>query len=147
MAASGPRDANGKKRDASTDWNLTWNYEYQSAKGAFYISSSTVSLDIKFTLPRLSAPKALSAPIASEWHRYITALMVHEGGHSNVAALGAQKLSRTLAEPRTFTTRNQASDFAQNEGQQCLTVMGSQDLSYDKSTDHGLRQGARLRSP
>jgi predicted secreted Zn-dependent protease len=147
MAALGPRGADGKRRDASADCKMTWDYAYQSANGAFYISSSTVSLDIKFTLPRAFAPKALSAPMASEWNRFITALMVHEAGHSNIAAVGAQKLSRTLAERRTFSTRNQLADFAQNEGQKCLTEMRNQDLVYDQRTEHGLTQGARLHSP
>jgi len=104
-------------------------------------------LAVKFTLPRLPAANSLPVPVVKDWNRYFTALLTHEAGHSNIAAQAAQKLSRTLADRRTFHTRQELSDFAENEGQKCLTDMRNQDLHYDKRTNHGLTQGASLRSP
>ena len=146
IAAFGPTDPDGTRRDARTDSRMTWDYEYVAANGGFYISTSVVSLDVKYTIPRLAAASAVPTVVAAEWSRYISALMVHEAGHSNVAAQAAQKLSRTLRQSKVFLAQKELADFVQVEGQKCLAESKSEDSAYDQRTRHGLTQGAVLHS-
>jgi predicted secreted Zn-dependent protease len=145
IASLGPVSPEGKRFDAYTDWKTKWDYTYDSAANGFYVSSATVSLDITFTLPRWTAPKDTDRAMLNEWKAYFAALMVHESGHSNVAWQCADKLLNNLNRKNIFGNRTELKEFVETEGKKCLTEAKEKNLIYDKQTDNGAKQGARLR--
>jgi hypothetical protein len=44
-----------------------------------------------------------------------------------------------------FGNRTELKEFVETEGKKCLTEAKEKNLIYDKQTDNGAKQGARLR--
>jgi len=146
IASLGPVSPEGKRFDAYTDWKTKWDYTYDSAANGFYVSSAAVSLDLIFTLPRWTAPKDTDRSVLNEWKAYFAALMVHESGHSNVAWQCTDKLLNNLNRKNIYGNRTELKEFVETEGRKCLAEAKEKNLIYDKQTDNGATQGARLRS-
>ena len=91
-------ERDGVRRYATTEWNVTWNYDWKKVEQGFVITNVTVNLAIVYRLPRRVATPGKRDAIATpaQVERLATLLRQagadvtlewHEGGHELNAPL------------------------------------------------------------
>lgn len=114
---------------ATTEWFP--RYSVDTAAGT--VSSATVTVDTKVTMPRWPGYTTASAAERREWDRFWAALHQHELGHvdlvkSQLCGIDAQLLG-------------ESADSARQIWDNALDALRSANEAYDLETDHGRAQG------
>ena len=138
-----PTDSHGLRVDARTTWDIHWTYRYQPAPAGCVVTEFNVTLTTAMTLPKYSYLPSAQPLLRTAWNNYYAALIRHEKGHVNIAEL-AQGAIRE-AGPRI--TAAKCSDIAaaiDRRGQEILAQYRTQEVQYDKETNHGMTQGAKF---
>ena len=138
------RDNSG--HHALTSWRVTWNfYVGNSDRGCRMTSFSTRST-INITLPRWIAPTNAPQEVLQAWQRYITALGQHEAGHAQFALAAAAEMHKRVKEIPEGGDCNGLRANINGLGQGILADYKNREKEYDRRTNHGITQGATLRS-
>jgi len=131
-------------REAVTQWNVRSRFSAAKWQGEYRCGGFTTTTTIRITLPRWTPPEGVDAAVREAWQRYITALEAHELGHAQFALSMAAELHRrvramgTDPDPRGLTTRVEALI------RQTTEEFKQREREFDRLTNHGLEQGARL---
>lgn len=141
MNALGPAEG-GKRFDGHTKWNVRWRYDYRSAAGSCAIARVTVDVSTTVRLPEWRDEAAAPADLRARWQRYLAALTAHENGHRDHGLAAAREVDATLAVLPPQPTCDALGAAANARGQDILRRYNERDLEYDRSSDHGRRQGA-----
>ncbi len=141
----GPWTPEGRKVDAYTSWKMNWGHGYGGTTNGYFIVAPSVVLDLNFTFPRWIAPTNTSAADFAEWRRYMGALMTHELGHVAIATRHAEQLLKLLGTNFVFHSGRELRQYVESQGQRCINETRLENLKYDRQTEHGTTQGARLR--
>ena len=129
-----------------TRWNLGWIYA-RSTMGPSGCSPNDVVVELELAVryPAWTDSASASAPMRSEWRRYLSALKAHEANHASIAVLGANRLAREL---RTMVAPS--CGLLQLEGQKraaaIMNAIREENRRYDETTRHGATEGATLAS-
>jgi predicted secreted Zn-dependent protease len=115
---------------AKTEWFA--GYEYTASRGR--LVSAAVTVRTVVTMPRWTGEAPARAAEKQEWRRFLSALRAHEQGH---LALVAQHLAD--ADMRLVGTSIAA---VRTRWKQLLAALKAASDAYDRTTDHGRRQGA-----
>jgi predicted secreted Zn-dependent protease len=119
----------GMDEAAKTEW---WpSYSYETAGGL--ISSATVTLTTKVTMPQWDAYDQASKPEQDEWTRFCAALRAHEQGHVDIVTAILSKLEEQLT--------GKTADDGANTWDATLRSINLAESNYDSTTDHGRQQG------
>lgn len=142
MQALGPHDAD-EIAPALTRSDRRVSLEFRGDARGCRISDVTVALDVTIILPVWDVPRDASAALRAEWDRFLGALERHELGHRAIALAGAQKLDQTLERihGHSCDELHAAAEYASRD--EAAATRDAQ-IAYDKSTDHGIKQGTSL---
>jgi len=138
-----PKDAKGERHDATTHWDVRWEYRYTSAQGACTLTSFVTSVAIVTTLPRWSNRDAGSR-LAERWARYMAALTEHERGHAEIGLHAARTIQGRLSALEPAQTCPLLEESIKLKGEALLAEYRSEETDYDRRTKHGASQGARF---
>jgi predicted secreted Zn-dependent protease len=140
MKTSRPKDY-----DAWTDWYVNWNYEFYMAKDRCTLRSFDVSLAIRYTYPFLIDADKKSKKIKERWEEYIENLQTHETGHTAIALDAAYAmLSKIQVDTMQDENREKLKAKIDKICNEIIEQHLKKEIEYDKKTDHGRTQGARL---
>jgi predicted secreted Zn-dependent protease len=142
MQALGPHDAD-EIAPALTRSDRKASLEYRSDGRSCRISDVTVALDVTIILPVWDIPRDASAALRAEWERFLGALERHELGHRAIALAGAEQLAQALERihGRSCDQLHTAAEYASRDE---AAATRAQQIAYDDSTSHGIKQGTAL---
>lgn len=139
-----PVAATGHDFTGHTDWRLHLSFHSQLQAGVCRISDATITLLVRYTLPRLDDNYFYDWATESAFNRYYSALLTHEQGHAESGQLAASELQASLGRLRSRNgcpALRQSVDASFNR---ILDKYRQRDIDYDRRTDHGRSQGADL---
>jgi predicted secreted Zn-dependent protease len=118
-----------RKEAGDTDWTPVYNYDQEDGK----VTNVTVTVTIKVTMPNWPGAAKLKGKAKAEWDRFYKALEAHEQGHVKIA----QEQFKGLAEK--MLGKKEAD--AKKEFEKAKKAAKDASDKYDKSNDHGRKQG------
>lgn len=124
-----------------TKWYVSWRFKWEYDADSCWITDVTVNFSATVTLPELYTddPRA-----ERRFNRYLTALREHEEGHIDNGRQAAEEVDEAVldmdARPNCKTLERDANTL----GRQIVKAANRRDKEYDRITDHGRTQGARV---
>ena len=137
-----------RKYNAYTNWEVVWDISTQTRGSTTLLKTFNIQVNSLQTLPNWKKPKDASVAMLDEWDRYLAALRKHEDGHSRIG-LDAAKEMRNTVQARRWVARSPG-ELAQMLSTHCNAILKKhkdRELEYDRTTRHGVSQGAVLRQP
>jgi predicted secreted Zn-dependent protease len=141
ISALGPRDTFGTW-GASTRWTVDWAYSYLNSPAGCSASAVKVQLGVTITLPHWNTPGNAAPRLVENWQRFSSAVLVHEGGHRDLAVAGANELARALTVLPPAASCAEFEQSARSTGDALVHQYNYLQQQYDQSTRHGATQGA-----
>lgn len=124
--------------------HLSSRYEFEPTPAGCRFKDLAVSLDVTIHLPRWEPKGGKPKGLAERWERMLDALTRHEEGHRDIAVDTARRLLADLrALPETLDCQGLARE-AQKAFFQARLRHSIRDGAYERRTEHGIAQGARL---
>lgn len=139
----GVKDGGGRYH-AHTDWRVTWNYRYAPIPGGCRVHSVSVSLDIRYFLPRWQPAQGVSEDLKFQWNRYFTALAAHEEGHADIGRRAAREIEEALSALGQGLSCGSIQAAADAAARKILDRYREEESRYDAATKNGRTQGAYL---
>lgn len=132
----------GRSFHGLTDWHIEWNFQWQQdAGGLCRLIDHTVNLRTTITLPQLT--EGTDSQRAT-FEGYLKALRIHELGHYEIARRTAHDINKALAALAPMRGCEALEQVANRTGYQWLEHARRLGIEYDRQTDHGATQGAKL---
>jgi predicted secreted Zn-dependent protease len=141
MRMRGPTGRDGRRYNARTEWHVRWRYPLEETGTGCEIGRVSVTLTVRYTMPRWERPPGTSSAVASQWNRYVGALESHEEGHADFGREAAQRIERALGGLSARASCNQLDREANALGQRILDEIRPEEEDYDRETNHGATQG------
>lgn len=135
--------ASERSSHGHTRWNIRWNARWSPDGKGCRVTSSTVTLDMTMTLPRMDAgtPQQRRA-----FDSYLPRLREHEMGHVAANRANARAADAWLRSLRIAGSCGAMLEEARAGFQTFIDRNREQNREYDAETDHGRTQGARIAS-
>jgi len=141
LSKHSPIKENGKTFKGHTEWNVNWNYWWQTENGKCKINKVKTEVAIKYTMPKLASP-GKNKDIEKKFNTYYSALLLHEKGHKESAVLAADEIENILLNlPEKFVC-DELGILANKKAKNIIRKFNKKDIVYDYKTDHGRTQGA-----
>jgi predicted secreted Zn-dependent protease len=144
MRQTSPRDEDGRPVWGNAQWNIKWKFDHDMANGC-RIGKFNVSVTSKIRMPewldRFKAPDELQA----KWATFYRALLVHEEGHRDNGIRAGNDLVRRIRGLGSYPDCASLNAQISNLGARVIGEYSLVDKSYDRTTQHGVTQGAVLR--
>jgi len=118
----------GLSEAATTEWFPRYEYE---ADGA--LTSASVTVATKVTMPRWVGWASASAGERTEWDRFCKALRAHEDGHVKLITKHLADVDARLVGKSPIAAQKAWAD--------ALSALDAASRAYDQQTDHGRRFG------
>ena len=139
-----PRDEAGRPVWGQTQWRMNWKFKHDVASGC-RIGSFTITVSARMKMPdwldRAKAPPELQG----KWDSFYRALRIHEDGHRDNGIRAANDLARRLRGMEANRDCEALNGAIANTGRRITGEYQLVDEAYDRSTGHGVTQGAVLR--
>lgn len=129
----------------STKWNVIWKYESAPGAAGCSVTSSKVKLEVVFYLPEWKGASSGDKKTRKKWEKFMKKLQRHEDGHKKIGIEAARKIEKLLNQSGTFQTCREVNDAVNRAAQAVMAEKQAEEVQYDARTQHGLRQGARLK--
>lgn len=144
LSRVGPVGETGMRGDGYTEYRIAWRFDMTSRDGRCRAHDIDVDLDVRMLLPRWLPPTGTSTELVDTWTRFSKVLREHEDGHHRIARAAAQEVRRKLAsnsKARDCRVLEANMNAAANE---VLSEYRARQAEFDRKTDYGRAQGARL---
>ena len=147
MFEASPIVIDGRKFSGLMEWEWEWRAAYDTADGNCAPGRIVTRASSNITLPKWTSYEDASYQDRVEWDRASQVLLRHEKKHETIAKMAVKEFERkanrlpAAAECETLTA--QINDLFDRYMKQANT----QNKSYDRRTDHGRTEGAKLRLP
>lgn len=136
----------GKTRfHARTSWQVKWKYKWRKQQGICYITGNITSLDISYTMPRISLNYDVSGRVNTVFNHYYNALFKHEQGHYDWGLLAANEVEKKLLNFGSSTDCQNLDMNVKHAIEKIIEKYKKRDADYDKVSDHGRSQGVSLK--
>lgn len=134
--------SDGKKYDSLTLWDVTWDHGFKRAPNVCSTASFRVTLEIIFRYPRWTKPDDAPRPLMEKWDHYLKNLAIHENGHRDMAVKAATELTLAVAQLPPAATCDDLNREVRALSNNRMKKLTEEQNEYDKTTDHGVTQGA-----
>ena len=132
--------------DGYTSWYVGWKYTFLWSDDECFVTSFWTTVQVRYAMPKLVENPNHSLALLAEWERYLEALREHEEGHAALALEAAAEMERVVLENHMVgTSRKELSDAIDASCRAALKRARTREQAYDRNTEHGRTQGARLR--
>lgn len=147
MEKLGPVDGNeGKRYQGNTSWSVRWNFMMMPQPGGVCrLEQVAVTLQVTMTLPEWQPKRHADTLLKSRWPAFLSALTNHEMGHRANGVRAAFAVRDAPAGVAPASGCRQLGDAANAAAKAALDARQGADAAYDRETEHGARQGIRLR--
>ncbi|SPE35040.1 hypothetical protein SBA3_2220025 [Candidatus Sulfopaludibacter sp. SbA3] len=112
-----------------TEWFPHYEYELNGSG----LSSVTITVATRITVPEWSEYGSATQPEKEEWDRFLAALQSHEQGHLELVRQHLAKIDEKMA--------GQSLNDANSAWEEALEALASASDAYDQQSDHGRKQG------
>ena len=131
-----PRDPNdGLGVDALSSWYIEWRWP-GGADGSCDLSRAELRFSARIRMPRLIETAETPPAVRLRWRAYVAALERHEANHIRHAWENRHLVLEAL--------RRSSCANATRDGQAAIRQLARHDLDYDRTTRHGLTEGAHF---
>jgi predicted secreted Zn-dependent protease len=144
LSRVGPVGETGIRGDGYTEYRIAWRYGMTSKDGRCRAHDIEVDLDVRMLLPRWNPPAGANSALLETWKRFSHDLREHEDGHHRIAKSAAQAVRRQLersGKARDCRTLEASMTTTANK---VLAEYREKQAEFDRKTDYGRAQGARL---
>jgi len=136
-----PISKNGEKFHGYAYSDVKWRFRWKYNKESCWITSVNMTVDTKYTLPKLST----SVDGVNEiWNQWYPKLVDHEKGHHKLAIKIAKKIDNSIllmsSESKCSTLEKKANAIAYGY----MSELDLMNLEYDQHTNNGETEGASL---
>lgn len=129
---------------AYTHWNVSWSFSIAPADDQFRIARADTRTKITITLPRWAAPTNAAPEVIQQWKDYLQRLSTHEAGHVKIAREAGEEVHRALHALGSAATAEELKQTIKRTADQILENAYRRERDYDRTTQHGMAQGASL---
>jgi predicted secreted Zn-dependent protease len=141
----GPMHPTEKKRyDGITQWDLSWKYQLSRRGKIWIVTSRSVKLNIKVSVPQWVDRDKASPLVQRQWKIYQSNLVRHEQGHVNIAMGAANAVDKYIGTYGGASSMEQMRANIERNTKLLLERFRKYDVNYDKRTRHGAKQGAKF---
>ncbi len=119
----------GQDEAAKAEWFPRYEYEMNGS----VVSSVTVTVVTRITMPEWGAYGSASQPEKDEWDRFLAALQSHEQGHLDLVSQYLSNIDEKMT--------GQSLNGAVSVWKQVLGDLAQASEVYDRQSDHGRNQG------
>jgi predicted secreted Zn-dependent protease len=130
--------------DARTGWNIQWTYRVAPADTGCQLRSFETRTTITVTLPKWDATPEAQPGMEQRWKDYLKALAKHEDGHRAIAASAATEMHKRVHAIKETPTCDGLTEAIKKAAHETLSEFRAKEAQYDRKTEHGATQGARL---
>ena len=130
---------------ATTRGGLSIRYDFAFGGGECRLMQVDLTLDIDITYPLWREENRGSDAMRAEWQRFKTALEVHEDGHVERFRDAAVRLSDRLTAIPPAPSCHTVRAAVDRHREQFNREVDVEQAAYERETDNGAAQGARLR--
>lgn len=128
------------------EWNIQWGYRYQNQSGGCRIAQADITLDTQVLMPRLNPNQSFDSSITSAFKTYYDSLLHHEMGHLTHGILAANEVASALLNTPATSSCRTTGNNANRAADAIIQKYNRADQQYDRETQHGATQGARITS-
>ena len=130
--------------DARTRWDITWTCNVASIEGICRVNSFETRTTINLMLPRWLPPAEAPPELTNRWKQYIEALVRHEEGHFRIARAATMEMRKRVLALKEDASCPALTATINRTGQAAIDAFRSQEMEYDRKTEHGRSQGAHF---
>ncbi|MGH8172072.1 MAG: DUF922 domain-containing Zn-dependent protease, partial [Rhodanobacteraceae bacterium] len=138
-------DDNGKRFYGHTRWELRWNFNVTSEGTECRVTSVSVELNVRTSLPRWDPPRNADPALIRRWDVFLDGLRMHEEGHRDIALAAADEITQRIEAVRPAASCATLKRTVGIRANSLLAEYREKSRRYDQTTDHGRTQGAVLR--
>lgn len=129
-----------------TDWSIEWQTCLKRLPEECRIAGVELTVNVAYTLPRWADRDLSPRDVRQRWDRYALTLADHERGHGQIALQVANLIEKELVGRSAGSCA--ALDFETSNRVSALMRQGeAMQNGYDRSTEHGVLQGASFPFP
>lgn len=129
-----------------TDWSIEWQTCLKRLPEECRIAGVELTVNVAYTLPRWADRDWSTRDVRQRWDRYALTLADHERGHGQIALQVASLIEKELVGRSAGSCA--ALDFETSNRVSVLMRQGeAMQNDYDRSTEHGVLQGASFPFP
>lgn len=130
--------------DGFTTWKVTWRFQTAQEPDGCRLVSFRPEAVIATTLPRWNPPSDVKTEVKQSWQRFFVALSQHEAGHARFAYGAVEEMRRKMAGLPVMAC-DELKRTINDTASKIMEDFRRRERDYDKQTQHGATQGARLR--
>lgn len=127
-----------------TNWNIEWATTTRQMQKRCQIDTADAGATIKYTMPRLGNRSSLNSNTLQAFDDFYDRLFEHEEGHANNGKAAAKEIQTALLLIPPQATCADLYPLANKSVNDVIARYNEEDKRYDRDTDHGLTQGARI---
>ncbi|MFZ5950366.1 MAG: DUF922 domain-containing protein [Candidatus Rifleibacteriota bacterium] len=139
-----PCKQKGKTFDAFTTWYVNWYFNWKLLDGKYSITDVNAQVEIKFVLPEWVESSKSPAGLVQKWNSYFRALKDHEDGHKKISIEAANAVIVAIKNVKPQSSSQNLENLANQSANRVLERYRMQEIEYDRTTQHGLKTGARF---
>ena len=134
----------GNVYDSATQWDLSWDYGYDRSAQACVADAFTVTVQIAIRYPKWVRNDDAPSALAAKWEVYQQNLVLHETGHRDMVLAAAADLSSAVENLPPAATCDALDREVRALARGRIQQLRQEGRDYDRTTGHGLTQGAIL---
>lgn len=141
MRGSGPM-SQGRRYFGTMTWTLRYRWSNTSpGLGTCSVHGIEVAIQTITTMPEWRDADSASTELRTQWDGFVAALRTHEEGHRRIALEAAIAVKRRLEDLGIAECSSYARE-ADLAFRRLLDTYNARDVEYDRTTGHGVTQGA-----
>lgn len=143
-AIDSSRRDSGVTFDATTNWSISWQYDFLSDSSSCRITTINVNVDIEYQLPRWPERDTHhNAELRNTWKAYYEKLLQHELKHGRIAKQAGYKIESAIRGSHLETANCKPLEALANRNATSIIEQSKQEhYTFDQSTNHGASTGA-----
>jgi predicted secreted Zn-dependent protease len=137
--------ADGERVWGHCEWRLNWDFTYSSEGGKCRMDKFSVKISAIIDFPKWTDRNSASESLQRNWDEFSRTLRVHEDGHKENGVRAANDLANRM---RALPLEKDCGALKQKIkmlGERITLEYRYIDEAFDRATEHGASQGARLR--
>ena len=140
----GPVGEDGKRYAAKTRWDVQWKFNHDQKGETCGVKDVAVAVGIAQNLPKWGGEDKGPDALRKRWDKFADALKRHEDQHREHGMKAGEEIEAALLAVKPASNCEDLDKAANAAGEKIIEKYRGRDQEFDRSTDHGRKQGARL---
>jgi len=144
LEKNGPAGEDGKRYAAKTRWDVQWKFNHDQQGETCGVKDIAVAVGIAQNMPKWRGEDNAASALSARWKKFSEAVKRHEDGHKEHGVKAAAEIEAALQALKPASNCEDLDKAANAAGEKVIEKYRKLDAEYDRSTDHGRKQGAKL---